>query len=78
MKIMKLLSKIICLTILITISTTSVAVGSHRVKGYTKRNGTYVAPHKQTNSNHTQRDNYSSKPNTNPYTGKRATKTPRY
>ena len=75
---MKLLSKIICLIILVTISTASFAVGSHRVKGYTKSNGTYVAPHRQTNSNRTQRDNWSSKPNVNPYTGKRGTKTPKY
>ena len=75
---MKLLSKSICLIILVTISTASFAVGSHRVKGYTKSNGAYVAPHRQTNSNRTQRDNWSSKPNTNPYTGKHGTKTPKY
>ena len=75
---MKFVSKIICSLILITVSTSSFAVGSHRVRGYTKSNGTYVAPHRQTNPNRTQRDNYSSRPNINPYTGKRGTKTPRY
>lgn len=54
------------------------ATSSHRVRGYVKRNGTYVAPHRQTNSNRTQRDNWSSVPNTNPYTGKRGSKFPRY
>lgn len=51
--------------------------GSHSVKGYTKSNGTYVAPHRQTNSNNTQRDNWSSKGNTNPDTGKAGTKEPK-
>jgi hypothetical protein len=50
--------------------------GSHSVKGYVKKSGTYVAPHKQTNPNRTQRDNWSSKPNSNPYTGKAGTKEP--
>ena len=47
----------------------------HPVKGYHKKDGTYVPPHYQTNPNKTQRDNYSSKPNVNPRTGKAGTKT---
>lgn len=50
--------------------------GSHHVNGHFKKNGTYVAPHHATNPNHTQRDNYSSKPNVNPYNGKQGTKEP--
>lgn len=46
------------------------------VHGYTKKNGTYVAPHKRTTPNNTQRDNWTSKPNQNPYTGKDGTKEP--
>lgn len=49
----------------------------HSVKGYSKKNGTYVQPHQQTNPNQTQRDNWSSKPNTNPYTGAAGQKEPR-
>lgn len=50
--------------------------GSHKVRGYTKPStGTYVAPHHQTNPDRTQRNNWSTKGNTNPYTGKRGTKT---
>ena len=37
--------------------------------GYTKRNGTYVQPHVKTNSNSTNRDNFSTRSNTNPFTG---------
>lgn len=50
--------------------------GSHSVSGYTKRDGTHVAPHHATNPNNTKRDNWSSKPNVNPYTGKEGTKDP--
>lgn len=50
---------------------------SHSTKGYTKKNGTYVAPHHATNPNKTERDNYSAKGNVNPYTGKQGNKTPK-
>jgi hypothetical protein len=46
------------------------------VHGYTKKDGTYVAPHHRTSPNNTQRDNWTSKPNQNPYTGKDGTKEP--
>jgi hypothetical protein len=49
---------------------------SNSVQGYTKKDGTYVAPHQRTNPNGTQRDNWSSKPNYNPYTGKEGKKEP--
>jgi len=48
----------------------------HNVAGYTKKNGTQVAPHHATDPNGSKRDNYSSKGNTNPYTGKQGTKDP--
>ena len=44
------------------------------VKGYTKKDGTYVAPYTRTSPNHTKSDNYSTKGNVNPYTGKEGTK----
>lgn len=40
------------------------------VRGYTKKNGTYVAPAKRSYGDRTQRNNYTTKGNTNPYTGK--------
>jgi hypothetical protein len=70
--------KVIFSIILITISSQSLAVTSHRISGHFKRSGTYVAPYRATNPNRTQRDNWSSIPNANPYTGKRGTKKPRY
>jgi hypothetical protein len=51
--------------------------GSHAVKAYVKKDGTYVAPTRATNPNKTQRDNFSSKGNVNPATGKEGTKAPK-
>ena len=42
------------------------------VSGYTKSNGTYVAPYTRSSPNSTATDNYSYPGNTNPYTGKTA------
>lgn len=47
---------------------------SHSISGYTKSNGTYVAPSHATNPNATKADNWSTKGNVNPYTGKPGTK----
>lgn len=49
---------------------------SARSSGYVKKNGTYVAPHYKTTPNKSKADNYSSKPNVNPYTGKAGTVDP--
>lgn len=46
------------------------------VKGYSKKDGTYVQPHYKTKPNTTKLDNYGTKGNTNPYTGKEGTKDP--
>jgi hypothetical protein len=40
------------------------------VRSYVKKNGTYVQQHHRTSPDHTQRNNYSTKGNVNPYTGK--------
>lgn len=50
--------------------------GSVYVKGYTKKDGTYVQPHFRTSPNSTKFDNWSTKGNVNPYTGKEGTKDP--
>jgi antitoxin component YwqK of YwqJK toxin-antitoxin module len=46
------------------------------VKGYTKANGTYVAPYTRSSPDHNPYNNYSYPGNTNPYTGKVATGNP--
>jgi hypothetical protein len=48
-----------------------------RVKGYTRKNGTKVAPSYRTAPNGTEKDNYSTKGNVNPHTGKAGTKEPK-
>lgn len=48
----------------------------HEVRGYTRSDGTYVAPHMQTNADSTKLDNYSTRGNTNPYTGREGTVNP--
>lgn len=50
--------------------------GYHYTHSYTTKRGTYVHAHYSTNPNHTKRDNWSTKGNVNPFTGKRGTKKP--
>jgi hypothetical protein len=51
---------------------------THTTSGYTRSNGTYVQPYTATNPNSTQRDNFSTSGNMNPYTGAVGHRTPRY
>ena len=48
----------------------SAFAGTVKVKGYTKKNGTYVSPSYRSTPNRTKLDNYSTKGNHNPYSGK--------
>ena len=78
--------KIILEAALAAISTAAQAQGygtgsnpnSHPVQGHITSSGTYVPPHQQTNPNSTQRDNYGTIGNVNPYTGAVGTRTPKY
>lgn len=47
-----------------------------KVKGYTRSDGTYVAPHYRSSPNSSTLDNYSTKGNVNPYTGTYGTRNP--
>jgi len=49
------------------------AEAASRVKGYTKKNGTYVQPHYKTSPDKSKFNNFSTKGNYNPYTGKKGT-----
>ena len=66
--------KIIILYFVILLALTSKA--QVKVSGYTKNNGTYVAPYTRSSPNSSPYDNYSYPGNTNPYTGKTATGDP--
>ena len=54
----------------------TVAVSQTHVDGHYRRDGTYVPPHYRTNPNSTTSDNWTTRGNTNPYTGERGTVDP--
>lgn len=59
--------------LLLLILFANLAFAQVEVKGYTKANGTVVAPYTRSSPNSTVQDNYSYKGNTNPYTGSTGT-----
>lgn len=61
--------------LILAIATMAFAQRSTRVRGGTTKSGTYRKPHARTAPNRTQTDNWSTKGNTNPYTGKRGSRT---
>jgi hypothetical protein len=70
--------RIVVLTVYIALLSSGYAEArASRVGGYTRRStGAYVMPHHRTTPNRTRFDNYSSRPNTNPFTGKSGTRDP--
>jgi hypothetical protein len=69
-----LLNLIVLLLLLLTISNELFA--QVKVKGYYKKDGTYVQPHYRSNPDGNPYNNWSYPGNTNPYTGKTATGDP--
>ncbi|TSC90015.1 MAG: hypothetical protein G01um10145_446 [Microgenomates group bacterium Gr01-1014_5] len=59
-----------------SLATASKAEALQRVGGYTKKSGTYVAPHYKSSPNKSKFDNFSAKGNINPFTGKKGTVNP--
>lgn len=70
------MKKLILALIGTTIVMSSSLSAQVHVNGYTKRDGTYVAPHYRSSPNSTTADNYSTTGNVNPYTGALGTKDP--
>jgi len=73
---MRFKQKIVSFLLLIALvfgglSMASSADASTRVRGYTTKKGTYVQPYYRSSPNRTKYDNYSTKGNYNPYTGKK-------
>lgn len=61
--------------LVVAMSVVSVCVAKTvRVKGSVSKSGQYREPHIRTSPNRTKLDNYSTKGNSNPYTGKKGTK----
>lgn len=60
--------------VLAIVSVSVLAQGTRSTGGYVRKDGTYVPPHTSTAPNSTKSDNWSTKGNVNPYTGKAGTK----
>lgn len=67
---MKTIIALIVISIFTLNIVSSAYAGTVKVKGYTKKNGTYVSPSHRTAPNKNKLDNYSTKGNYNPYSGK--------
>ena len=52
------------------------ALADTYVRGYTRSNGTYVAPHYRSSPDSSRSNNWSSQGNVNPYTGRSGTVAP--
>ena len=74
---MKKLITISLLSLFLVAGLSNLAEAATRVSGYYKPStGRYVMPHYRSSSNNTKLDNYSTKYNYNPYTGKKGYKNP--
>lgn len=60
--------------IFIALASSLVFARGTSVKGHFKKSGSYVQPHKRSQSNSFKSDNYSHKGNINPYNGKKGYK----
>jgi hypothetical protein len=67
------MKKLLALAALVAVTAASAQT---YVQGHYRKDGTYVAPHYRSDANDTKTDNYSSKPNYNPYTGQQGTLDP--
>jgi hypothetical protein len=59
--------------LILLLSISSLALADVHVRGHYRSNGTYVQPHYRSSPNGTTLDNFSTKGNVNPYTGKEGT-----
>jgi hypothetical protein len=72
------MKKLLLLFAVLLTASVSFAQSTTQVSGYTKKDGTYVAPYTRTTSNKTNTDNYSTQGNTNPTTGTSGTRAQDY
>lgn len=61
------------LIISVMVMASGFAYADVRVNGYTRDNGTYVAPYSRSSPDSTRDNNYSTRGNVNPYTGQMGT-----
>ncbi len=61
------------ISFLILVMTSGLVYADVRVNGYTRSDGTYVAPYTRSSPDSTRNNNYSTQGNVNPYTGQMGT-----
>lgn len=64
----------IIIAFIVSIAPFSYSNAATHVDGYSKKNGSYVEPHYRSDRNDTKSDNWSTKGNTNPFTGEKGDK----
>jgi hypothetical protein len=67
----------ICTAIILNFTCITSSANSTTVDGYSRKNGKTVKTHTRTRPNKSKMDNYRTKGNTNPSTGKKGTKKPK-
>jgi hypothetical protein len=67
-----------CCLALLTLVVSVEASAQQRVQGHTRSDGTYVQPYTRSTPNNSYNDNYSTRGNSNPYTGQTGTNSPTY
>ena len=67
---------LLLLELMLASSPSALATESHAVRNHIRKDGTFVERHRQTNPNRSKLDNWSTKGNTNPHTGKQGTVDP--
>ena len=70
MKVARIFTSLLSLSALTFGLHNAIAADSHSVRGHVRKDGTFVERHRQTNPNGTKSDNWSTKGNSNPYSGK--------
>lgn len=62
---------VLVVAVALSMFASTVAMATENVSGYHRKSGKYVQPHKRSNPDKQRYNNYSSKGNSNPYTGKK-------
>lgn len=70
------MKKLVLTLLAASVAMPALAQSNNYVQGYTRRDGTYVAPHYRTNPDSSRTNNYSAQGNYNPYTGQVGTVNP--
>lgn len=73
----KKIKSILAFLVIGILSSGPVLAKNVRVKGHITKKGSYVPPHNRTSPDSSSGNNWSTKGNSNPYTGKKGTKNPK-